>query len=113
MFRVSVGGRLQSMSAKEVEIRQILKKALEKHDFRSMAHLLSLFEKHGCTAAPQASGVVTLPTNSMPSRMALMIQERYGLPENWTKRQIAWGRKQFEATMTDIERECEAAGIIP
>ena len=113
VFRVSVGGRTQDMSAKEVEIRQILKKALEKKHVSSMVHLLSLFEKYGCQAVPKTSGVVTLPTNTMPSRMAMMILLRYGLPETWTKRQIAWGRKQFEATMTDIERECEAAGIIP
>ena len=113
VFRVSVGGRAQDMSAKEVEIRQILKKALEKKDFRSMAHLLSLFEKHSCVAVPKTSGVVTLPTNTMPGRMASMIFWKYGLPEHWTKKQIAWGRKQFEATMTDIERECEAAGIVP
>jgi len=113
MFRVNIGGRTQDMSAKEVEIRQILKKALEKKNFRSMAHLLSLFEKHSCVAVPKTSGVVTLPTNKMPSRMARMIFMKYGLPEHWTKKQIAWGRKQFEATMTDLERECEAAGIIP
>jgi Family of unknown function (DUF5681) len=113
MFRVNIAGRTQDMSAKEIEIRQILKKALEKKDFRSMAHLLSLFEKHSCVAVPKTSGVLTLPTNKMPFRMALMIAEKNGLPEHWTKKQIAWGRKQFEATMTDLERECEAAGIIP
>jgi Family of unknown function (DUF5681) len=113
VFRVNVGGRTQDMSAKEVEIRQILKKALEKTDFRSMAHLLSLFEKHSCVPVPKTSGVLTLPTSKMPVRMAFLIAEKYGRPEHWTKKQIAWGRKQFEATMTDLERECEAAGIIP
>ena len=113
MFSVNVGGRIQTMSAKEVEIRQILKKAIEKKDFKSMAHLLSLFEKHSCVATPQTSGVVVLPTNTMPWRMALIIAQEYGLPEQWTKAQIAWGRRQYEATMTDIERACEAAGIIP
>ena len=112
-FRVSIGGLMQSMSAKEIEIRQILKKALEKRDFRSIAHLLLLFEKHGCVTVPKTCGVLTLPTNKMPRRMAMIIAEKYGLPEQWTKRQIAWGRKQYEATMTDIERQCEAAGIIP
>jgi len=113
VFRVSVGGRTQEMSAKEVEMRQILKKALEKGDFRSMAHLLSLFEKHSCVPVPKMSGVLVLPTNKMPFRMALLIAKKYGLPEGWTKKQIAWGRKQYEATMTDLERECEARGIIP
>ena len=112
VFSVNIGGRIQSMSAKEIEIRQILKKALEKQHFSSMVHLLSLFEKHGCQAVPKTSGVLTLPTNKMPFRMAMIIAERYGLPETWTKRQIAGGRKQFEAKMTDLERQCEAAGII-
>jgi hypothetical protein len=112
VFRVSVDGRTQDMSAKEVEIRQILKKALEKSEFRSLAHLLSLFDKHSCVPVPKTSGVLTLPTNKMPFRMALLIAKKYGLPERWTKKQIAWGRKQYEATMTDLERQCEAAGII-
>ena len=113
MFAVNVGGRVQTMSAKEVEIRQILKKAVEKKDFKSMAHLLSLFEKYSCVTAPQTSGVIVLPTNTMPGRMARMILHNYGPPERWTKAQIAWGRREYEATMTDKERECEAAGIIP
>lgn len=115
VFSVRVAGQTQRMSAKEVEIRQILKKAIDKKDFKSIAYLLDLFEKHGCIAQPdnRTSGVVTLPTNSMPRRMALIILERYGFPENWTKKQIAWGRRQYKATMTDEERQFEAAGIIP
>jgi hypothetical protein len=93
----------------------ISKKAVEKKDFKSIAHLLDLFERHGCVAQTnnRTSGVLTLPTNKMPWRMALLIAERYGVPEDWTKQQIAWGRRQFEATMTEQERQCEVAGIIP
>ena len=57
--------------------------------------------------------MITLPTNSMPSRMALLILYKFGLPQNWKKHHITWGRKQYEATMTDREREFEAAGILP
>jgi hypothetical protein len=79
-----------------------------------MIHLLDLFEKHGCTDRPQTGGVLTLPTNSMPTRMAYLILEKFQiLPEDWKKRHIAWGRKQYEATMTDREREYEAAGLFP
>ena len=108
-------GKTRSMSAKEIEIRQFLKKAVEKKDFKSIAHLLDLFERHGCVAQTnnRTSGVLTLPTNKMPWRMALLIAERYGFPEDWTQQQIAWGRRQFEATMTEQERQCEVAGIIP
>ena len=74
VFSVNIGGRIQSMSAKEIEIRQILKKALEKQHFSSMVHLLSLFEKHGSQAVPKTSGVVSLPTNKMPYRMAMMMR---------------------------------------
>jgi len=80
MFRVSVGGQSKTMSAKEVALRQILKKAIEKKDFKSMAYLLGLFEKHGWGATPQRSNVVWLPTNSMPFRMAKLILYKYGLP---------------------------------
>ena len=113
LFSVKVAGQTRTMSAKEVEIRQILKKAIEKKDFRSIAYLLELFEKHGCIAESESrnSGVISLPYN-IPYRMALLILEQYGFPENWTKRQIAWGRKQYEATMTEQERQFEAAGII-
>jgi hypothetical protein len=113
LFSVKVAGQTRTMSAKEVEIRQILKKAIEKRDFRSIAYLLALFEKHGCIAEPEnkRSSVISLPYN-IPRRMSLLILERYGPPENWTKRQIAWGRKQYEATMTEQERQYEAAGII-
>ena len=112
-FSVKVAGQTRTMSAKEVEIRQILKKAIEKKDFRSIAYLLELFEKHGCIAEPEnrRSNVISLPYH-IPRRMSLLLLERYGPPENWTKRRIAWGRKQYEATMTEQERLYEAAGII-
>ncbi len=112
-FMVSVGGRTQTMSALEIELRQILKKAIDKSDFKSIAHLLTLFDKHSCTELPQTSGVIVLPTNEMPFRMAMLIAEKYGHPANWTKAQIAWGRKQYTPTMTEIDRLCEAEGIIP
>lgn len=115
VFSVKVAGQTKVMSAKEIEIRQILKKAIEKKDFKSIAYLLGLFEKHDCIAQPDSrtSGVITLPTNSMPFRMAKLLLEKYGFPEEWTKRQIAWGRKQYEATMTVQERQFETVGIIP
>ena len=112
-FSVSIAGQTQTMSAKEIELRQILKRAVEKSDFKSIAHLLSLFDKHSCVDLPQTSGVIVLPTNKMPSRMARLILQRYGHPDNWKKAHIAWGRKQYLATMTEIERLCEIEGIIP
>jgi hypothetical protein len=113
MFSVSIAGQTQIMSAKEIELRQILKRAIEKSDFKSIAHLLSLFDKHSCADLPQTSGVLTLPTNEMPFRMALLILERYGHPDNWRKAHIAWGRKQYRATMTEVERLGEIEGIMP
>jgi uncharacterized protein DUF5681 len=115
VFSVKMAGQTREMSAKEVEIRNILKRAIDRKEFKSIAYLLDLFEKHDCVAQPvnTRSGTLTLPTNSMPFRMAMLIAERYGFPENWTKRHIAWGRKQFKATMTEQERQLEAEGVIP
>ena len=114
VFPVRSSDGIKHMSAKEVELRRILKKAIQDRHLPSMIHLLDLFEKHGCTDRPQTGGVLTLPTNSMPTRMAYLILEKFQiLPDDWKKRHIAWGRKQYEATMTDREREYEAAGIFP
>jgi hypothetical protein len=114
VFPVRSGDQVKHMSAKEVELRRILKRAIQDRHLPAMIHLLDLFEKHGCTDRPQTDGVITLPTNSMPRRMAYMILDRFPiLPKDWEKRHIAWGRKQYEATMTDREREYEAAGIFP
>lgn len=112
-FSVSVAGRTQTMSAKEIEIRQILKRALEKKDFRSIAYLIELFQKHGSVATEPKSGVLTLPTNTIPSRMCDLLFAKHGHPDGWTKRQIAWARKIFEATKTEFEALCEAAGVVP
>ena len=38
VFTVRVAGQIREMSAKEVEIRQILKKAIDTQDFRSIAY---------------------------------------------------------------------------
>ena len=94
-FKVTVDGRTRHMSAKEIEIRQILKKAIDKKDFRSIAYLLELFEKHGCVAHPkqQNGGVLVVPTG-MSTEMAIWLLQ-YGMPEEWTERQIARARKRF------------------
>ena len=115
VFPVRSGDQVKHMSAKEVELRRILKGAIQDRHLRSMIHLLDLFERHGCTERRQTSGVIWLPTNEMPSRMALLILSKFGIidPKEWKKRHVAWGRKQYEATMTDREREYEAAGLFP
>ena len=115
VFTVKIAGQTREMSAKEVEIRQFLKRAIDKKEFKSTAYLLDLFQKHGCVAQPvnRRSGTIVMPTHSTPFRMAMLIAERYGFPEDWTKRHIAWGRKQFEATMTEEERHLQAEELLP
>ena len=112
---VKVNGRQQKMSAKEVELNRVLMKAMDKDkpDFKSIAYLLGLFEKYDCISRPAQDdgGVLVMPTNKYPMRMCLLIAERYGLPETWTKAQIAWGRKEYEATKTDRERLQESVGV--
>jgi hypothetical protein len=109
VFDVKVNGR------QEIELNRVLMKAMDKNkpDFKSIAYLLDLFEKYDCISRPVQSsgGVLTMPTNQYPFRMCTLIAERYGLPETWTKAQIAWGRKQYEATKTDRERLEESVGV--
>jgi hypothetical protein len=102
-FMVTIDGRARRMSAKEIEIRQILKKAIEKKDFRSIAYLIALFEKHDCVAHPrrQNGGVLTVP-KGMSTEMAIWLTQ-YGMPEEWTKRQIAAPEK-FSAAENNHEQ---------
>lgn len=95
-FEVFVNGKKCVMAAKEIEIRRISKKAIEKTDFRSIAYLLALFEKHGCVAHPkrQNGGVLTVP-KGMSIEMGIWLAQ-YGMPEDWTIRQIARARKIFD-----------------
>jgi hypothetical protein len=115
VFDVKVNGREQKMSAKEIELSRVLMKAMDKNkpDLKSIAYLLDLFEKYDCISRPVqgGGGVLTMPTDQYPIRMCMLIAERYGLPETWTKAQIAWGRKQYEATKTDRERLEESVGV--
>jgi hypothetical protein len=68
VFSVKMAGQTREMSAKEVEIRQILKRAIDKKEFRSIAYLLELFEKHGCVAQPVNRTSGTSPRDANNSR---------------------------------------------
>jgi hypothetical protein len=112
---VKVNGQQRKMSAKEIELNRVLMKAMDKNkpDFKSIAYLLDLFEKFDCISRPAqcGGGVLVMPTNRYPMRMCLLIAVRYGLPETWTKSQIAWGRQQYNASKTERERLEESVGV--
>ena len=53
VFPVRSGDQVKHMSAKEVERRRIMKKAIQDKHLPSIIHLLELFEKHGCARGHQ------------------------------------------------------------
>jgi hypothetical protein len=92
------------LSPKEVSLRKMLKKAVEEQHLRSIIYLLELFEKHNIIELPtkHAGGVVRVP-NTMPSRMADIMLQRFGVPP-WSQAKLAKGRAAYLATRTDEEK---------
>jgi hypothetical protein len=112
-YRTPSAAQVIYLDPLEAQYRELLDLRERVREAEAAAEL-KRFEARCCIPSScSCAAVLTLPTSKMPFRMAFLIAEKYGLPKHWTKKQIAWGRKQFEATMTDLERECEAAGIIP
>ena len=66
--------------------------------------VLELFEKHNIIEIQtrHAGGVVRVP-NTMPSRMADIMFERFGVPP-WSQAKLAKGRAAYLATRTDEEK---------
>ena len=98
-------GKPCTMSPKEVTIRKFLKKALHDQHFRSIIHLIQVFEKHKAIEIPtgRAGGVSVLP-NTMPWPMAVMMFKRFG-KSPWTKNQLAKGRAAYLASRSEEEKQ--------
>ena len=92
------------LSPKEVSLRKMLRKAVQDQRLRSIMYLLELFEKHNIIEIQtrHAGGVVRVP-NTMPSRMADIMFERFGVPP-WSQAKLAKGRAAYLATRTDEEK---------
>lgn len=81
--------------------------SMQEQHLRSIIYLLELFEKYNIIEIPtkHAGGVVCLP-NTMPSRMADIMLERFGVPP-WSQAKLAKGRAAYLATRTDEEKQVD------
>ncbi len=88
------------MDARELELRQQVKKALDpKGALTSVRHVIETFEEHGAMRPPDQKPV----KNELPSQMEFpwAIQEillRRGYMHPWTKEQIAEAKKLYLET---------------
>lgn len=94
------------MDARELELRQQVKKALDpKGALKSVRHVIETFEEHGAMRPP-----VPKPyKNELPSQMDFpyAVQEillRHGCMRPWTKEQIAQAKKIYLETRDEGDR---------
>lgn len=103
MVTVTQNGVSRVMSAKEVQLLSILKRALE-GDLKATTFLLEQFEKHQAIEVEEvrSSAVVHLPSD-IPDRMTHEMLERHGLPP-WTKAQTEAAWRWHIATRDEEEK---------
>lgn len=94
------------MDARELELRQQVKKALDpKGALKSVSHVIETFEAHGAMRPPAAKPV----RNELPSQMEFpwAVQEillRRGYMHPWTKAQISMAKKIYLETRDEGDR---------
>lgn len=94
------------MDARELELRQQVKKALDpKGSLKSVGHVIETFEKHGAMRPPEQKPV----KNEVPSQMDFpwAVQElllRRGYMHPWTKEQISEAKKIYLETRDEGDR---------
>lgn len=102
---VKVDGEPRTMQPKEVELRQLVERALKKQDLAAIDYLLDLFRKYGAIEPPQErprNGVVELPRN-VPWRVATAAFEKLGHP-TWKDRDLAPIKVEYLKTRREIDR---------
>ena len=94
------------MDARELELRQQVKKALDpKGALKSVRHVIETFEEHGAMRPPDRKPV----KNELPSQMDFpyAVQEillRHGYAHPWTNEQIAGAKKLYLETRDEGDR---------
>jgi hypothetical protein len=102
---VTIGGQPREMQPKEIELRQLLDKAIKKTDLRAIEYLLGLFAQHGAIRPPprrQVNGVVHLP-NNMPTAVAHAAFAHFG-PPPWKARQLTPLKRRYLAERSEADR---------
>lgn len=102
---VKVDGELRKMQPKEVELRQLVERALKKQDLAAIGYLLELFTKYKAIEPPQdtpRNGVVVLP-RTVPWPVATAAFEKLGHPP-WKDRDLAPIKAEYLRTRREIDR---------
>ena len=102
---VKVDGEPRTMQPKEVELRQLVEKALKKQDLAAIDYLLELFTRYKAVEPPQdwpRNGVVELPRN-VPWPVATAAFRKLGHPP-WKERDLAPIKAEYLKTRREIDR---------
>ena len=102
---VKVDGEPRTMQPKEVELRQLVEKALKKQDLSAIGYLLELFTKYQAIQPPQEqprNGVVQLP-RSLPWTVAIQAFQKLGHPP-WKDRDLGPIKAEYLRTRREIDR---------
>lgn len=102
---VKVDGELRTMQPKEVELRQLVEKALKKQDLSAIGYLLELFTKYKAIQPPEVqprNGVVQLPIN-LPWTLATEAFRKLGHPP-WRDRDLAPLKAEYLKNRREIDR---------
>lgn len=101
---VQVNGK--QMDAREVELRQQVKKALDpKGSLKSLRHVIEMFEKHGAMKPikPKRNEMALPSTKDFPWAVQEILL-RQGLIYPWTKKQISAAKATYLERRNDGDR---------
>lgn len=102
---VRIDGEPRVMQAKEVELRQLLDKALKKADLAAIEYLVELFVRHGAIEPPPdpPGAMVIIMPNDLPQAVGKMAVDRLG-PQPWSKKDLVPLKAEYLATRSEIDR---------
>lgn len=93
------------MDAREAELRKQVEKAIN-GNIQAARYVLEKFEKYEAIAPPRSeilTGVLCLPTRSLPWRLSEALLDEFGKPP-WSKKQIDLLKPDYLATRTETEK---------
>ncbi len=96
----------QPMDAREAELRQQVKKALDaKGPLSAFKYLIQLFEKHGVMKPPEFERpqLIVPPITEIPWEVQRILWKA-GVPAPWTEKQLKWAKKKHLETRDEGDR---------
>lgn len=87
---VRVNGAPREMAPKEIALRKVLDRALNRQDLRAADYLLELFVEHGAIELAEQGpvGLVAIMPHHLPMDVGIKAANTYGAPP-WSNKQLA------------------------